>query len=103
MLESIIEYKIFGSVPRENVAIFITIGAHADFYFSRKPFAQERNFIALWLATRIRSRGAAISASQYRSAFPLRGQSFGDPQHHRCFTRAADREVSHTDNCSWQL
>jgi hypothetical protein len=38
MLESIIEDKIFGAVPRENLAIFVTIRAHAYFYFSRKPF-----------------------------------------------------------------
>jgi len=39
MLKAIVEDKPFGSMPREDAAIFVSIAAHADLYFSRKAFA----------------------------------------------------------------
>src|SRR5258706_14628276 len=103
MLKAIVEDKPLRSMPREDLAILVSIRAHADLHFSGKAFTQERHFIALRLAARAPARRPTISARQDRRAFSLRGQALRNPQHHWRFARAADREVSYADDFSRQL
>jgi len=103
MLKAIVEDKPLGSMPREDLTIFVSVGAYADLYSSGKASAQESHFIALRLAVRATAHRPAISACQDRRAFPLSGQVFRNPKRHWRFARAADREVSHADDCSRQL
>src|SRR5467141_1820151 len=103
MLKTIVEDKPLRSMPRQDLAILVSIRAHADLHFSGKAFTQERHFIALRLAARAPAHRPTISARQDRRALSLPGQALRNPQYHWRFARAADREVSDADDCSRQL
>src|ERR1700736_6723382 len=100
MLKAIVKDEPLSPMPRENLTIFVSIGAHSDLNFSGKPFTQERHFVALRLAVRATFRRAPISACQNRRAFLLSRQPLRDPQDHGSLARTANRKISHADHSS---
>ena len=71
MLETIVQDEPFDAMPREDFAIPIAVRAYSDLYFSRKAFAQQRNFVALRLSV-LTGIGSAVSSRQNRRSLPFR-------------------------------
>src|SRR6201993_4454900 len=92
MLKSVVQQKyIYRLLRLDALAFHVTIGPNTKNRSIAKPFFHHFYFIAA-------SGGAPIAAAENSYVLSFLQESLGQPKHHWCFTRAADRQVSHADH-----